>query len=90
MNILSRCGIPPVFNAPEVHKSIFYSQDSARTQTATINRQSSLPFTIWDKQPTFQDVALAEVSDFFAAGAIPEEFDDVFIMAAASSARRSQ
>jgi hypothetical protein len=36
------------------------------TKTATINKQGSLPFTIWDKQPTFQDVALDEISDFFA------------------------
>jgi hypothetical protein len=43
-----------------------WSARDGRTQTATINRQSSLPFTIWDKQPTFQDVALAEASDFFA------------------------
>lgn len=48
-----------------------WSAQDGRTQTATINRQSSLPFTIWDKQPTFQDVALAEVSDFFAAGGDP-------------------
>jgi hypothetical protein len=37
-----------------------------QTRTATINKQGSLPLTIWDKQPTFQDVALDEVSDFFA------------------------
>jgi hypothetical protein len=37
-----------------------------QTRTATIDKQGSLPFTIWDKQPTFQDVALDEVSDFFA------------------------
>jgi hypothetical protein len=43
-----------------------WSAQDRRTRTATINRQGSLPFTIWDKQPTFQDVALAEVSDFFA------------------------
>jgi hypothetical protein len=43
-----------------------WSATEGRTRTATINRQGSLPFTIWDKQPTFQDVALAEVSDFFA------------------------
>jgi hypothetical protein len=36
------------------------------TKSATINKQGSLPFTIWDKQPTFQDVALDEISDFFA------------------------
>jgi hypothetical protein len=44
---------------------------SGQTKTATINRQGSLPFTIWDKQPTFQDVALDEVSDFFAANQRP-------------------
>jgi hypothetical protein len=43
-----------------------WSAAEGRTRTATINRQGSLPFTIWDKQPTFQDVATAEVSDFFA------------------------
>jgi hypothetical protein len=43
-----------------------WSSAEGRTRTATINRQGSLPFTIWDKQPTFQDVATAEVSDFFA------------------------
>ena len=43
-----------------------WSARDGTTQTATINRQSSLPFTIWDKQPTFQDVALAEASDYFA------------------------
>jgi len=43
-----------------------WSTAEGRTRTATINRQGSLPFTIWDKQPTFQDVAIAEVSDFFA------------------------
>ena len=43
----------------------------AQTKTATINRQGSLPFTIWDKQPTFQDVALDEVSDFFAGNQRP-------------------
>ena len=42
-----------------------WSTAEGRTRTATINRQGSLPFTIWDKQPTFQDVATAEVSDFF-------------------------
>jgi hypothetical protein len=36
-----------------------------QTKTATIDKQGSLPLTIWDKQPTFQDVALDEVSDFF-------------------------
>jgi hypothetical protein len=41
------------------------------TKTATINKQGSLPFTIWDKQPTFQDVALDEVSDFFAGNQRP-------------------
>ena len=41
------------------------------TKTATINKQGSLPFTIWDKQPTFQDVALDEVSDFFAGSPRP-------------------
>jgi len=43
-----------------------WSMAEGRTRTATINRQGSLPFTIWDKQPTFQDVATAEVADFFA------------------------
>jgi hypothetical protein len=43
-----------------------WAMAEGRTRTATINRQGSLPFTIWDKQPTFQDVATAEVSDFFA------------------------
>ena len=42
-----------------------WSMAEGRTRTATIDRQGSLPFTIWDKQPTFQDVATAEVSDFF-------------------------
>ena len=40
-------------------------------RTATINKQGSLPFTIWDKQPTFQDVALDEISDFFAGAQRP-------------------
>jgi hypothetical protein len=48
-----------------------WSASDAKTKTATINRQGSLPFTIWDKQPTFQDVALDEVSDFFAANQRP-------------------
>jgi hypothetical protein len=43
-----------------------WSATGGQTKTATINRQGSLPFTIWDKQPTFRDVALDEVSDFFA------------------------
>jgi hypothetical protein len=43
-----------------------WSSAEGRTRTATINKQGALPLTIWDKQPTFQDVALAEVSDFFA------------------------
>ena len=44
---------------------------TAGTKTATINKQGSLPFTIWDKQPTFQDVAIDEVSDFFAGNQRP-------------------
>jgi hypothetical protein len=48
-----------------------WSTSDGRTKTATVNRQGSLPFTIWDKQPTFQDVALDEVSDFFAASQRP-------------------
>lgn len=39
--------------------------ESGGTKSATINKQGSLPFTIWDKQPTFQDVAVDEVSDLF-------------------------
>jgi hypothetical protein len=43
-----------------------WSVTEGQTKTATINRQGSLPLTIWDKQPTFQDVALDEISDFFS------------------------
>jgi hypothetical protein len=43
-----------------------WSATAGQTKTATINRQGSLPFTIGDKQPTFQDVTVDEVSDFFA------------------------
>ena len=44
-----------------------FSARSGDVSSALVNRQGALPLTIWDRQPTFDDVAFSAAADYFTS-----------------------